>query len=104
MILINDYSNGNDMVVAAPGVDSVADLKGKKIGVEIGFVGHLLLLDALKQQGMTEGTATDLDQQFAQVLRLPPARCQRVAGCERRPEAASNAYGGIARRRTRRIG
>ncbi|MGB1092912.1 MAG: ABC transporter substrate-binding protein, partial [Oceanobacter sp.] len=54
MILINDYSNGNDMVVAAPGIDSVKDLKGKKIGVEVGFVGHLLLLNALEKAGMKE--------------------------------------------------
>lgn len=54
MILINDYSNGNDMVVAAPGIDSVEELKGKKVGVEIGFVGHLLLLNALKDAGMSE--------------------------------------------------
>ncbi|MFU8814010.1 MAG: ABC transporter substrate-binding protein [Pseudomonadales bacterium] len=54
MILINDYSDGNDMVVAGPGIDSVADLKGRKVGVEIGFVGHLLLLDALQQSGMSE--------------------------------------------------
>ena len=54
MILINDYSNGNDMVVAGPGIESVADLKGKTIGVEIGFVGHLLLLNALEDNGMTE--------------------------------------------------
>lgn len=54
MILLNDYSNGNDMVVAAPGIKSVADLKGKKVGVEIGFVGHLLLLNALEKAGLTE--------------------------------------------------
>lgn len=54
MMIIGDYSNGNDMVVAAPGIDSVADLKGKKIGVEIGFVGHLLLLNALESVGLTE--------------------------------------------------
>ena len=54
MILINDYSNGNDMVVARPGIDSVKDLKGKKIGVEIGFVGHLLLLNALEKNGLSE--------------------------------------------------
>ena len=54
MILINDYSNGNDMVVGGPGISSIADLKGKKIGVEIGFVSHLLLLDALEQNGLTE--------------------------------------------------
>jgi NitT/TauT family transport system substrate-binding protein len=54
MILINDYSNGNDMVVAAPGISSVKELEGKKIGVEVGFVSHLLLLDGLKQNGMSE--------------------------------------------------
>jgi len=54
MILINDYSNGNDMVVAKPGIDSLKDLKGKKIGVEIGFVGHLLLLNGLEKNGLTE--------------------------------------------------
>ena len=54
MLIINDYSNGNDMVVAAPGIESIADLKGKKIGVEIGFVGHLLLLNGLEKAGMTE--------------------------------------------------
>ena len=43
MILINDYSNGNDMVVAAPGITSMSELKGKKVGVELGFVSHLLL-------------------------------------------------------------
>jgi NitT/TauT family transport system substrate-binding protein len=42
------------MVVAKPGIDSVEDLRGKKIGVEIGFVGHLLLLNALEEHGMTE--------------------------------------------------
>lgn len=54
MILVNDYSNGNDMIVAAPGIDSVKALKGKKIGVEIGFVGHLLLLNALEKNGLSE--------------------------------------------------
>jgi NitT/TauT family transport system substrate-binding protein len=54
MILINDYSNGNDMVVARPGIKSIKELKGKKVGVEIGFVGHLLLLNALEKNGMKE--------------------------------------------------
>jgi NitT/TauT family transport system substrate-binding protein len=53
-IVLNDYSNGNDMVVAKPGIEKVADLKGKKVGVEVGFVSHLLLLNALKSAGLTE--------------------------------------------------
>jgi NitT/TauT family transport system substrate-binding protein len=54
MILVTDYSNGNDMVVAQPGIKSLKDLKGKKVAVEVGFVDHLLLLNGLKKAGMTE--------------------------------------------------
>lgn len=58
MILINDFSNGNDMVVARPGINTLADLKGKKIGVEVGFVDHLLLLKGLESVGLTEADVT----------------------------------------------
>ncbi len=51
-ILINDFSNGNDMIVAAPGIDSMKDLKGKKVGIEEGFVEHLLLLTGLEKNGL----------------------------------------------------
>jgi len=58
IILITDYSNGNDMIVARPGIRSLADLKGKRIGIETGLVDHLLLLDGLKKQGMTQNDVT----------------------------------------------
>ena len=58
MIMLTDYSNGNDMIVARPGIASLKDLKGKKIGIEIGLVEHLLLLDGLKKQGMTQADVT----------------------------------------------
>ena len=58
MILLNDYSNGNDMIVAKAGISSVKDLKGKKVGVEIGFVDHLLLLKALQLNGLKESDVT----------------------------------------------
>ncbi len=54
MILITDYSNGNDMIVARPQYKSLKDLKGQKIGIEVGFVEHLMLLDGLQKAGMTE--------------------------------------------------
>ena len=53
-IVANDYSNGNDMIVAKPGIKTVAQLKGKKIGVEVGFVDHLLLMNALKSANLTD--------------------------------------------------
>jgi len=58
MALITDYSNGNDMVVAKPPARSLKDLKGKKIGVEIGVVDHLLLLDGLQRAGLKESDVT----------------------------------------------
>jgi NitT/TauT family transport system substrate-binding protein len=50
--LLTDYSSGNDQVVGAPGVKSVKQLKGKKVGVEVGLVDHLLLEYALRHAGM----------------------------------------------------
>ncbi|MGB5093603.1 MAG: ABC transporter substrate-binding protein [Parvibaculum sp.] len=58
MIMITDYSNGNDMIVGKPGIKSLKDLKGKKIGIEVGLVEHLLLLDGLKKEGMKESDVT----------------------------------------------
>ena len=51
-ILINDFSNGNDMIVAAPGIADMKALKGKKVGIEVGFVEHLLLLTGLEKAGL----------------------------------------------------
>ena len=53
-IIVNDYSDGNDMIVAKPGIANVAALKGKTVGVEVGFVDHLLLLHALKSANLKE--------------------------------------------------
>ncbi len=57
-IALLDYSEGSDMIVGKPGVDSIKDLKGQKVGVEIGLVEHLLLLQALKDNGMTVSDVT----------------------------------------------
>jgi NitT/TauT family transport system substrate-binding protein len=57
-IVINDFSYGNDMVVARPGIKSMRDLKGKKIGVELNFVDHLLLLKGLESVGLKETDVT----------------------------------------------
>lgn len=58
MIIVTDYSNGNDMIVAKPGIKSLVQLKGKKIGLETGFVIHLLLLNGLEKAGLKESDVT----------------------------------------------
>jgi NitT/TauT family transport system substrate-binding protein len=57
-ILLNDFSNGNDMIVAKPGNTSLKDLKGKTIALEEGFVEHLLLLKGLEMNGMSDKDIT----------------------------------------------
>jgi NitT/TauT family transport system substrate-binding protein len=54
MIMLTDYSSGNDMIVGEPSIKGLKDLKGKKVGIEVGLVEHLLLLHALQTAGMTE--------------------------------------------------
>lgn len=58
MIMLTDYSNGNDMIIGKPGIKSLKDLKGKKVAVETGLVEHLLLLNGLKKAGMKESDVT----------------------------------------------
>ncbi len=52
VVLVNDNSTGNDQIIVRPGIASVADLKGKKVGVEEGTVDHFLLVQGLKQAGV----------------------------------------------------
>ena len=49
MMMLTDYSNGNDIIVGKPDIKSIADLKGKKVGLEVGLVEHLLLINGLAE-------------------------------------------------------
>jgi NitT/TauT family transport system substrate-binding protein len=53
-ILLTDYSNGNDQIIGKPGVKSLKELKGKKVGLELTLVEHLLLLQGLQRNGMKQ--------------------------------------------------
>jgi NitT/TauT family transport system substrate-binding protein len=52
--LVNDISNGIDMVVAENDIADVAGLRGKKVGAEQGTANHYLLLLGLEQAGLTQ--------------------------------------------------
>lgn len=58
VVLTNDYSTGNDQIVAAPGIKSGADLKGKRVAAEEGTVDHYLLLLGLKKAGLNAADIT----------------------------------------------
>ncbi|PSB31860.1 aliphatic sulfonate ABC transporter substrate-binding protein [Stenomitos frigidus] len=53
IVLVNDNSTGNDKIIVRDGINSIADLKGKKVAAEEGTVDHFLLLLGLKKAGLT---------------------------------------------------
>ena len=53
IVLVNDNSTGNDKIIVRDGINTIRDLKGKKIGVEVGTVDHFLLLLGLKKAGLS---------------------------------------------------
>jgi NitT/TauT family transport system substrate-binding protein len=52
MILLTDYSNGNDKIIGRPNIATFKDLKGKKVGLELTLVEHLLFLKACEKNGI----------------------------------------------------
>lgn len=61
VILVTDVSNGADAIMARPGMASVEDLAGKRIGVENSALGDYVLRRALQLHGVP----TEDVQQFS---------------------------------------
>ena len=53
VVLVNDNSAGNDKIIVAEEIDTIADLKGKTVALEEGVVDDFLLTLALKDAGMS---------------------------------------------------
>ena len=51
-ILVNDNSAGNDKIIVTEDINTVEDLKGKKVAIEEGVVDDFLLSLALESKGM----------------------------------------------------
>ena len=52
IILVANISDGADVIIAKPGIASVKDLAGKRVGVEEGALGRYVLARALEINGM----------------------------------------------------
>ncbi len=52
-VLVNDNSAGNDKIIVSKEINSIQDLKGKKVAIEEGVVDDFLLTLALKDAGMS---------------------------------------------------
>ncbi|MFN9176279.1 MAG: aliphatic sulfonate ABC transporter substrate-binding protein [Synechocystis sp.] len=52
-VLVNDNSAGNDKIIVTEEINTIQDLKGKKVAVEEGVMDDFLLSLALEKEGMS---------------------------------------------------
>ncbi|MFT3907720.1 MAG: ABC transporter substrate-binding protein [Steroidobacteraceae bacterium] len=81
MLMLTDYSNGNDVIVAKAPIKSLKDLKGKKVAVETGLVEHLLLLNGLKKAGMKESDVTLVNAKTNEMPQVLASGDVAAVGC-----------------------
>lgn len=62
VVATTDISLGADAIVTSPDIQSIQDFAGKAASVEIGTVGHLLFLTALKQAGVPQDSVQIVNQ------------------------------------------
>jgi NitT/TauT family transport system substrate-binding protein len=55
IVMITDSSEGADAVLGGPGIASVADLKGHRLGVKIGSYAEVMIAQMLATNGLTSG-------------------------------------------------
>lgn len=64
IVMVEDTSLGADVILARNSIKNIQDFKGKKIGVELGGIGHFFVLQVLTQAGLNEKDVT--------LVNLPP--------------------------------
>jgi NitT/TauT family transport system substrate-binding protein len=58
VVLVCDVSAGADVVLARPGIDTLADLRGRRLGVETTTLGVLMLAETLRAAGLEAADVT----------------------------------------------
>ncbi len=58
IVVVEDTSVGADVVMARNSIASIQDFKGKKIGTELGGIGHFFVLQILAEAGLSEKDVT----------------------------------------------
>lgn len=66
VVLVMDSSHGADVLMATPEIATLADLRGKRIGVESTAVGAVMLQGALEAGGLTPADVQVIDMGIQQ--------------------------------------
>ena len=60
-VLVNDNSDGNDKIIAIEEIESISELEGRDVAVEVGVVSDFLLSLALEEEGMSRNDVNIVD-------------------------------------------
>jgi len=71
-VMVTDSSDGGDQFVSAADVVTVADLKGKRIGAQLGTFSELFVREMLNRNGLTLGDV--------QLVNVPPEQVPGALG------------------------
>ena len=66
IVMVADYSNGGDVIVANESIKSFADIKGKRVGCEVSALGIFVLQRALATAGLSLEDVTLVNTEQAQ--------------------------------------
>ena len=61
VVLVNDNSEGNDKIIAIEEIESISELEGREVAVEVGVVSDFLLSLALEEEGMSRDDVNIVD-------------------------------------------
>ncbi len=53
VVLVTDYSNGGDVIIAKKNIQNIRDLKGLTVGAEVGSLGLFIVDRALRSESLT---------------------------------------------------
>lgn len=67
IILITDASDGADQIVVSPEIKSVEDLRGKRIGMQVGTYAEVLVQEMLDKNNISRSDVTLVEIQVADV-------------------------------------
>lgn len=67
VVMVFGFSDGGDAVMARPGTRSVAELRGRRIGVEANAVGSFILNTALEQAGVRPDEVETVSMNLAEM-------------------------------------
>lgn len=66
VVLVLDTSNGADAIVARPGIGSLSELSGRRVGVESTALGAFVLMRALQKSGLKTSDIETVPIEFSE--------------------------------------